>query len=60
MAARFFRDLVSDDELPSMTTCLPDKLRSVQKHECLREERRAGVVLYQHSSGMKNHEREQA
>lgn len=59
-AAPFFWDLVSDDELPTMTTCLPDKLRSVQKRECLREERRAGVVCHQNCSKKKKHVRKQA
>lgn len=57
--AQLFWDLVSVDELPPMTTSLPDKLRSVQKHECLREEKEAGVVCHWHSSGMRTRVREQ-
>lgn len=33
-------DYVSADELPLVARCLPNLLRTVQEHECLREERR--------------------
>lgn len=37
--------LVSGDELPFMTRYLPDMLRSVQKHEHLREERKVELSV---------------
>lgn len=49
IAAQSCWDLVSGDELPSVTRCPPDTLGTVQWRDCLRERRREWVLRHQHT-----------